>query len=154
MIPVCEYDRIYLNPQNYNFHCGLLLGDSHDKHILIIFVIDSWNFIKLQEWFSEFEWDDNSKQNKKSNSLLIKMLNFSRMSILKPQNSVSWKTKSPQNQWKITLQTRLSNDWILWTNNPFWKDNCLAVVARGYNKDINFTILSGTEFILLNAFIF
>ena len=50
--------------------------------------------------------------------------------------------------------TRLSNDWILWTNNPFWKDNCLAVVARGYNKDINFTILSCMEFILLNAFKF
>ena len=25
--------------------------------------------------------------------------------------------------------TRLSNDWILRANNPFWKDNCLAVVA-------------------------
>ena len=49
--------------------------------------------------------------------------------------------------------TRLSNDWILWTNNPFWKDNHLAVVAWGYNKDINFTILSPTEFILLNAHI-
>ena len=50
--------------------------------------------------------------------------------------------------------TRLSNGLILWTNNPFWKDNCLAVFARGYNKDINFTILSQMEFILLNAFIF
>ena len=41
---------------DYNFHSGILLGDAHSKHILIILLIDWWNFRKLQEWFSEFEW--------------------------------------------------------------------------------------------------
>ena len=63
-----------------------------------------------------------------------------------------WDKKSPKPM--KNYFTRLSNDWILWTNNTFCKDNCLAVVARGYNKDINFTILSQTIFILLNVLIF
>ena len=62
----------------------------HSKNILTIFFIDWWNFRKLQEWFSEFEWDEDRTQNRKSNSLLIKTWNFSRMTILKPQNSASW----------------------------------------------------------------
>ena len=44
----------------YNFYSGILLGDTHNKHILIILLIDWWNFRKLQEWFSEFEWDEDS----------------------------------------------------------------------------------------------
>ena len=62
----------------------------HSKHILIMLLIDWWNFKKLQEWFSEFEWDEDRTQNRKSNSLLIKTWNFSRMTILKPQNYASW----------------------------------------------------------------
>ena len=30
-------------------HSGIILGDAHSKHILIILVIDSWNFRELQE---------------------------------------------------------------------------------------------------------
>ena len=74
---------------NYNFH-RTLLADAHSKHILIILVIYLQNFRKLQEWFSEFERDENKTQKRKSNRLLIKRWNFSSMSILKPQNSISW----------------------------------------------------------------
>ena len=65
-------------------------GDAHSNYILMILLIDWWNFRKLQEWFSEFEWDEDRTQNRKSNSLVIKTWNFSRMTILKPQNSASW----------------------------------------------------------------
>ena len=75
---------------DYNFCSGILLGDAHSNYILIILLIDWWHFRKLQEWFSEFEWDEDRTQNRKSNSLLIKTWNFSRMTILKPQNSASW----------------------------------------------------------------
>ena len=84
LIP-CQYARTYLKPQT---HGEIILGDAHSKYILIILVIDSWNFRELQEWFSEFEED--RRQNRKLDSLLIKMWNFSRMGILKPQNSISW----------------------------------------------------------------
>ena len=67
-------------------------------------------------------------------------------------STLSWKTKSPKNQWKLLYKTEQWLNFIDWYS--FWKDNCLAVVARGYNKDINFTILSCMEFILLNAFKF
>ena len=40
--------------------------------ILIILVIYSWNFRELQEWFSEFEWDDNRTLKRKSSRLLIR----------------------------------------------------------------------------------
>ena len=57
-----------------------------------------------------------------------------------------WKVVNPEvNKSSKSMKncfTKLSNDWILWTNNTFWKDNCLAVVVRGYNKDINFAVLS------------
>ena len=90
-LPICY--GIFETPKfhmDYNFYSGILLGDAHSKHILIILLIDWWNFRKLQEWFSEFEWDEDRTQNRKSNSLLIKTWNFSRMTILKPQNSASW----------------------------------------------------------------
>ena len=32
---------------DYNFHSRIPLADAHSKHILIILVIDSWNFRKL-----------------------------------------------------------------------------------------------------------
>ena len=71
---------------DYNFHSRILLADAHSKHILITLVIDSQNFRKLQK----FERDEDRTQNRKSNSLPKKTWNFSRMSILKPQNSISW----------------------------------------------------------------
>ena len=71
---------------DYSFHSRILLADAYRKHILIILVTDSQNFRKLQE----FEGDENRTQKKKSIRLLIKRLNFSRMSILKPQNFISW----------------------------------------------------------------
>ena len=75
---------------NTNFRCRIILADAHSKHILIILVIDSRNFRKLQEWFSEFERDENMTQKSKSKRLLIKRWSFSRMSILIAQNSISW----------------------------------------------------------------
>ena len=69
--------------KDYNFHCRIILGDTNSKHILIILVIDSWDFRELQELFSESEKE--RTQNRKSKSLLIKTWNFSSMSILKPQ---------------------------------------------------------------------
>ena len=56
---------------DYNFY-RTLLTDLHSEHLLIILVIYSQNFRKLQEWFSEFEWDENRTQKIKSNRLLIK----------------------------------------------------------------------------------
>ena len=70
---------------NYNFH-KTLLADAHSKHVIIIMVICLQNSRKLQEWFSEFERDKNRTQKSKS----IKRWNFSSMSILKPQNFISW----------------------------------------------------------------
>ena len=58
---------------DYNFH-RTLLTDAHSKHILIISVIYSYNLRKLHEWFSEFEWDENRTQKRKSNWLLIKKI--------------------------------------------------------------------------------
>ena len=75
---------------DYSFHSGILLGDAHSKHILIILLIVSWHFRKLQECFPEFDWDKDRTQNRKSNSLLIKRWNFRRISILKLQNSMPW----------------------------------------------------------------
>ena len=75
---------------DYSFHSGILLGDAHSKHILIILLIVSWQFRKLQKCFPEFDWDKDRTQNRKSNSLLIKRWNFRRISILKPQNSMPW----------------------------------------------------------------
>ena len=73
LISVCHYAKTNLKPQNftfiiYNFQGRILRGDAHSKHILIILVIDSWNFRQFQEWFSEFQWDEDRKQNRKSNS--------------------------------------------------------------------------------------
>ena len=61
---------------DYNFHSGILLGDGSSKDILIIVVIDSWNFRKLQEWFSKFQWEENRKQNRKFNSSTDKKVEF------------------------------------------------------------------------------
>ena len=47
---------------DYNFHSRTLLADAHSKHILITMFIDSQNFRKLQEWFSEFERDENTEE--------------------------------------------------------------------------------------------
>ena len=84
-IPICQYATTYLNPQNLtwinNFFGRVWLLDAHSKHIHIILVIDSQDFRKLQECFSEFERDENITQNRKSNRLLIKRWNLSRMSI-------------------------------------------------------------------------
>ena len=66
---------------DYNFYRGILLGDAHSKHILIILLIDWWNFRKLQEWFFAFEWDEDRTQNRKPNSVPIKTWNYSRMNI-------------------------------------------------------------------------
>ena len=75
LIPICQYATTYLNPQNLtwitNFRSRILLADAHKKHILIILVVDSQNFRKLQEWFYEFERDENMTQKRKSNSLIV-----------------------------------------------------------------------------------
>ena len=71
---------------DYNFHSRILLADTHSKHIIITLVTDSQNFRKLQK----FERDEDRTQNRKSNSLPKKTWNFSRIIILKPQNSISW----------------------------------------------------------------
>ena len=52
-----------------------------------------WSFIHniSESYRTELEWDENRTQKRKSNRLpLIKRWDFSSMSILKPQNSISW----------------------------------------------------------------
>ena len=75
---------------DYNFYCRIPLDNAHSKHILIILLIDWRNLRKLPEWFSVFQWDEDRTQNRTFNSLRIKTWNFSRMTILKPQNFASW----------------------------------------------------------------
>ena len=59
LILICQYAMAYLNPQNLtwiaSFRSKVLLADAHGKNIAIILVVDSQNFRKLQESFSEFE---------------------------------------------------------------------------------------------------
>ena len=61
---------------DYNFDTGILFGGAWSKDILIILVIDLWNFRKLQEWFSEFHWNEDRKQNWKTNSFTDKKVEF------------------------------------------------------------------------------
>ena len=74
---------------DYNFHSRIPLAGAHSKHILIILVIDSQNFRKLH--MNDFlNLNEMRTEHRRYNMLLIKRQNFSRMSILKPQNSISW----------------------------------------------------------------
>ena len=68
---------------DYNVHNRILLFDANRKHILIILVIDSQNFRKLQELFSEFQRDDNKKSKKKIKQTTDKKVEFQ-------QDSISW----------------------------------------------------------------
>ena len=68
---------------DYNFHNRILLFDAHRKHILIILVIDSQNFRKFQELFSEFQRDDNKKSEKNIKQTTDKKVEFQ-------QDSISW----------------------------------------------------------------
>ena len=66
-------------PQKFNmdyYFLIILLADAHSKHILIISVMYSQNFRKLQKRFSEFEWDEIITQKRKSNRALIKKVEF------------------------------------------------------------------------------
>ena len=75
-LPICY--NISKSPKfnmDYIFHRALLT-DAHSKHILILLVMYSQNLKKFQEWFSEFEWDENRTQKRKSIRLLIKMVEF------------------------------------------------------------------------------
>ena len=74
---------------DYNFHSRIPLADAHSKHILIILVIDSQNFRKLH--INDFlNLNEMRTEPRRYNMILIKRQNFSRMRILKPQNSISW----------------------------------------------------------------
>ena len=75
---------------DYNrVHSRIPLVDAHTKHILIILVTDSQNFRKLH--MNDFlNLNEIRTERRRYNTLLIKRQNFSRMSILKPQNSISW----------------------------------------------------------------
>ena len=66
LISVCHYATTNLKPQKYIYQGRNIKGDAHSKHILIILVIDSWNFRQFQEWFSQFHGDEDRKQNRKS----------------------------------------------------------------------------------------
>ena len=68
---------------DYNVHNRILLFDANRKHILIILVIDSQNFRKLQELFSEFQRDDNKKSKKIIKQTTDKKVEFQ-------QDSISW----------------------------------------------------------------
>ena len=68
---------------DYNVHNRILLFDANRKHILIILVIDSQNFRKLQELFSEFQRDDNKKSEKNIKQTTDKKVEFQ-------QDSISW----------------------------------------------------------------
>ena len=68
---------------DYNVHNRILLFDANRKHILIILVIDSQNFRKLQELFSEFQRDDNKKSKKNIKETTDKKVEFQ-------QDSISW----------------------------------------------------------------
>ena len=74
---------------DYNFHSRIPLAEPHSKHILIILDNDSRNFRKLH--LNDFlNLNEMRTEHRRYNTLLIKRQNFSRMSILKPQNSISW----------------------------------------------------------------
>ena len=49
---------------DYNFHSEVLFGDAYSKHILIILVMDSWNFRKLR---NEFEYEEMWTEHKRAN---------------------------------------------------------------------------------------
>ena len=68
---------------DYNVHNRILLFDANRKHILLILVIDSQNFRKLQELFSEFQRDDNKKSKKNIKQTTDKKVEFQ-------QDSISW----------------------------------------------------------------
>ena len=95
LISISQYATTYLNPQNLTWITNFrnrkfyYLG-AHSKHILIILTVDSQNFRKLQEWFSEFERDEKMTQKRKSNRLLINRWNFGWLRILRAQKSISW----------------------------------------------------------------
>ena len=75
-LPVfCNISKPQKFNRDYNYHRALLT-DNHRKHILILLITYSQNFRKLQEWFSEFEWDENRPQKRKSIRLLIKQVKF------------------------------------------------------------------------------
>ena len=139
---------------DYNVHNEILLGDAHSKHILIILVIHSWNFIKLEEWFSEFEWNDNRTQKIKSNRLLIKRWDFSRMNILNAKNFISWAegitNAALSNQTHVCCVCRHIAklcSYILYKNNSLKKWymkgahsnkflNCLLVGCKKFHRSI------------------
>ena len=74
---------------DYNCHSRIPLADIHSKHILIIMVIVLRNLRKLH--MNDFlNLNEMRTEHRRYNILLIKRQNFSRMSILKPQNSISW----------------------------------------------------------------
>ena len=90
-LPICYNIS---KPQKFNmdyiFHRALLT-DAHSKHILILLVIYSQNLRKFHEWFSEFEWDENRTQKRKSIRLLIKMVEFQQDEHFEAiLNSISW----------------------------------------------------------------
>ena len=62
-----RYGTSKLPKFNTNFRSRILLADAHSKHTLIILVVYSQNFRKLQEWFSQFERDENMTEKIKSN---------------------------------------------------------------------------------------
>ena len=86
----------------FNFHSRILLADSHSKHILIILVTYLQNFRKLHE----FEQDET--KHRRTNRLMIKIWNFGRMSILKPQNSI-WRAGGITNEITLWNQIKAKN---------------------------------------------
>ena len=75
-LPICYNIS---EPQYFNMDSNFywsLLTDAHSKHILIILVKYPQNFRRLQEWFSEFKWDENRTKTRKSNRLLITKVEF------------------------------------------------------------------------------
>ena len=83
-----------LNPKishDYHFHSEILLGDGHSKHILIILVIDSWNFIKLQHSHKKEKLSGNAT---KSADLLLQF-NFTQDQTSEPAHVKLFKTSSP-----------------------------------------------------------
>ena len=81
MISVCHYAKTNLRPHNltfiiYNFQSKILRGDAHNKHILIILVIDSWNSDSFKNDFLNF--NEMRTENRTENPIvpLIKKVEF------------------------------------------------------------------------------
>ena len=110
---------------DYNFHSRIPLAEPHSKHILIILDNDSRNFRKLH--LNDFlNLNEMRTEHRRYNTLLIKRQNFSRMNILKPQNSIS--------QNSVSWAGGITNEIMLLCLQNIKKHEILLLSSKGSLK--------------------